>query len=49
MKVSVVIATHNRREVLERSLECLFRQDYPKDQYEVVLVDDGSRDGGVDP
>ncbi len=45
MEVSVVIATHNRREVLERCLECLFHQNYPKNQYEVVLVDDGSRDG----
>jgi len=45
MKVSVVIATYNRRDILERSLECLFRQDYPKDQYEIVVVDDGSSDG----
>lgn len=45
MKVSVVIATRNRRELLERSLECLFRQDYPKDQYEIIVVDDGSSDG----
>jgi len=45
MKVSVVIATHNRREVLDRSLECLFGQDYPKDQYEIIVVDDGSNDG----
>jgi len=45
MKVSVVIATYNRKDILERSLECLFRQDYPKDQYEVIVVDDGSSHG----
>ena len=45
MKVSVVIATHNRKNILDRSLECLFRQDYPKDQYEIIVVDDGSSDG----
>jgi len=45
MKVSVVIATYNRRDILERSLEYLFRQDYPKDQYEIIVVDDGSSDG----
>ena len=45
MKVSVVIATHNRRDILERSLEYLFRQDYPKDQYEIIVVNDGSNDG----
>jgi len=45
MKASVVIATHNRRELLDRSLEYLFRQDYSKDQYEIIVVDDGSGDG----
>ena len=45
MKVSVVIATHNRKDLLERSIECLFCQDYPKDYYEIIVVDDGSRDG----
>ncbi len=45
MKVSVVIATHNRKDILDRSLEYLFRQDYSKDQYEIIVVDDGSSDG----
>ena len=45
MKASVVIATRNRRDILERSLGHLFRQDYPKNQYEVIVVDDGSTDG----
>ena len=45
MKVSIVIATYNRRDILEKSLECLFRQDYLKDQYEIMVVDDGSSDG----
>jgi len=45
MDVSVVIATYNRKSLLEKSLECLFCQDYPKDKYEIVVVDDGSTDG----
>ncbi len=45
MKVSVVIATYNRRDILERALKYLFRQDYPPDQYEIIVVDDGSGDG----
>jgi len=45
MRVTIVIATYNRRDILERSLEYLFRQDYPKDQYEIIVVDDGSSDG----
>ncbi len=45
MKVSVVVATYNRKDILDRCLEYLFRQDYPKDQYEIIVVDDGSGDG----
>ncbi len=45
MDVSVVIATYNRKSLLKKCLECLFYQDYPKDKYEIILVDDGSTDG----
>ena len=45
MDTSIVIATYNRKSLLEKSLECLFRQNYPKDKYEIIVVDDGSTDG----
>jgi len=45
MDVSVIIATYNRKSLLEKSLECLFCQHYSKDKYEVIVVDDGSTDG----
>jgi len=45
MDASVVIATYNRRDLLEKSLECLFCQNYPSNKYEIVVVDDGSNDG----
>ncbi len=44
LETSVVIPTYNRWWILERSLEALFNQAYPKDRYEIVLVDDGSTD-----
>jgi len=44
-KISVQICSYNRRELLRRSLEALFRQDIPPSDYEIVLVDDGSTDG----
>lgn len=44
LKVSVVIPTHNRRNVLTRALKALFTQSYPVDNYEVIVVDDGSTD-----
>ena len=45
MDVSIVIPTYNRKKVLKRCLELLFAQNYPKNKYEIILVDDGSTDG----
>ncbi|MCU1285365.1 MAG: hypothetical protein JWO13_1715 [Acidobacteriales bacterium] len=44
MKLSVVIATFNRRNLLARTLPTVLDQDFPPSQYEVVIVDDGSTD-----
>lgn len=43
--VSVVFATYNREEMLKECLESIFNQSYPKDKYEVIVVNDGSTDG----
>ena len=45
MDVSVIIATYNRKNLLEKSLECLFNQSCSKDKYEIIFIDDGSTDG----
>jgi GT2 family glycosyltransferase len=45
LKLSVIIPTYNRRKVLERTLPTVFAQDFPGDQYEVIVVVDGARDG----
>ena len=42
MKVSVVIPTHNRLEKLRETVEKLRLQDFPKEDYEIIVVDDGS-------
>lgn len=44
-EVSVVITTYNRREALEATLKALAAQTVPPDDYEIVVVDDGSTDG----
>src|SRR5215813_890124 len=44
-QVSVVIPTYNRVAQIVRVLEGLERQIYPLDQFEVVVVSDGSTDG----
>jgi glycosyltransferase involved in cell wall biosynthesis len=43
--LSVVVPTYNRRDGLERLLRGLAVQTYPADQFEVVVVNDGSTDG----
>lgn len=43
--VSVVIPTRNRKELLLSTIKSLFKQSYPKDRYEIIIVDNSSTDG----
>lgn len=43
--VSVIIPTYNRKDLLHETLKSLAQQTYPKDHFEVIIVDDGSTDG----
>lgn len=45
MKLSVVIPTYQRREILARTLPTVFAQDFSPFQYEIIVVVDGSTDG----
>ena len=44
MKVSVVVCTYNRAELLEECLDSLTKQSIPPEQYEVLVVDNNSPD-----
>ena len=44
MFASIILCTFNRARLLERSLRSLGRQTIAADQYEVIVVDDGSSD-----
>ncbi len=44
-KISVIIATYNRKDLLQRCIFSILEQVYPKDKYEVIIVDDASTDG----
>ena len=49
---SVVIPTYNRPERLANCLEAISQLDYPRDRFEVIVVDDGSKiplDSVVEP
>jgi glycosyltransferase involved in cell wall biosynthesis len=45
MEISVVIPSFNNCQVLRRTLDHLAVQTFPRDEYEVVVADDGSTDG----
>ena len=45
MKISVVLPTYNRLDRLQRVLRGLAQQTMPLDQFEVIVVSDGSTDG----
>ncbi len=44
LSVSVVIPAYNSAAHIERLLASLVAQTYPRDRYEIILVDDGSSD-----
>ncbi len=44
MRISVVIPTRNRAEVLRRTLPTVLNQDFPASEWEVIVVNDGSSD-----
>lgn len=45
MDISVIIPAYHRKAELGRCLDSLFQQDYPKDRFEIIVVNDGSGDG----
>jgi GT2 family glycosyltransferase len=44
VRISVVIATHERPGLLARCVRALLQQDLPRQAFEIVVVDDGSSD-----
>jgi len=44
MLISVIISTYNRSHILRRTLTSFARQTVSTDRFEVIVVDDGSRD-----
>ncbi len=42
--VSVIVPAYNSAKTIENCIEALLLQDYPKELYEVIIVDDGSTD-----
>jgi glycosyltransferase involved in cell wall biosynthesis len=47
VRVTVVVPVHNTAEHLERCIAALRAQDYPRDQFEILMVDNNSTDGSA--
>jgi glycosyltransferase involved in cell wall biosynthesis len=47
-KVSIVIPTFNRKELLKETLKSRSNQTYPKDKYEIIVCDDNRSTDGTD-
>lgn len=45
--VSLVVVNYNGQDIIERCLHSLFKIDYPKNRYEVIVVDNASRDKSI--
>ena len=46
MTLSIIVPVYNVRPFLEKCVDSLLAQDLPPEEYEIILVDDGSTDGG---
>ena len=46
-KVSIIVAAYNSQETIEECLKSILAQNYPKDAFEIIVMDGGSRDGTV--
>ena len=47
-KVAVYTITYNQCEIVTKTILGLFAQDYPPDQYEIIVLNDGSGDNTLD-
>jgi len=48
LKLTVIVPLYNSVALVSRCLESIVCQEIPADEYEVIVVDDGSTDGGGD-
>ena len=45
--VSVVVASYNRKYIINESIQSILSQNYPENSFEVIVVDNNSNDGTV--
>ena len=45
VKISAIVCTYNRASYLRKALSSLVNQNFPVEEYEIIVVDNGSQDG----
>ena len=48
LRISVVLCTRNRADLFDKAMASVVAQDFPKDAYEIIVVDNGSTDHTAD-
>src|SRR3989344_5311201 len=48
MKLTIILPTYNNEKTLRECLSSIVNQDYPKKDYEVLLIDGGSTDSTLE-
>lgn len=48
IKLSLIIPVYNVEKYLERCLESCVRQDLPSDEFEIIIINDGTQDKSLD-
>ena len=48
MKLSIIIPIYNVEKYIERCAESVLNQNVPPSQYEVIFVNDGTKDNSVE-
>jgi len=46
-RISVIIPSHNSESTIQRCIKSLISQSYPRKKFEIIVVDDGSKDNSV--
>ena len=44
IQISVVVATYNREDAIKECIDSLIAQEFPRDRYEIIIVDSSSTD-----
>lgn len=46
--VTIMVPAHNESIVIQKTMEALLKLDYPKDKYEIIVVNDNSTDNSME-